>query len=368
VGSHATSLVEANHVGDPLKELALLLLPSRGRIAGYQLPQVGRRATGRVHSSAGRVDGSSGVGSIHMLAQASGQGFQGPKTTITSEVAPSSTWELDFYSRPVQGADGKKMWELLVTDDVSSFRHVEVVPANCVNSRELRTRVQRVIDEANVKPTTIRFFRSQMRNMISIALRDLQGVAATPCRITYSLYNWIDERERDVYPKMPGYRRPRKESPPLRFAEKLPDNLRGERYAVASLPLAEFLPGGSITEENIGFGRLCPLPTGVEDLPADQMITGINVFSGNSELITFGLGGMDLADVTENLELKEFYIETGIDTAYLLAKLRSDGQVQEARLFEESKRRNRGLHFLSVQRDENSDPEGFYLLRDPSAK
>ena len=130
-------------------------------------------------------------------------------------------WELDFYSRPVQGADGKKLWELLVTDSEGSFRHVEVaaarrtlptdalacthdsplraptvcqphshlphattnlhkpraymyakqaVPSNCVNSRELRTRVERLLDAAEARPTTIRFFRSQMKNMITIAL------------------------------------------------------------------------------------------------------------------------------------------------------------------------------------------------------
>ena len=66
-------------------------------------------------------------------------------TIESSGKTPSSVWELDFYSRPVQGADGKKLWELLVTDESGSFQHVEAVPSNCINSRELRTRVQRLI-------------------------------------------------------------------------------------------------------------------------------------------------------------------------------------------------------------------------------
>ena len=90
----------------------------------------------------------------------------------------SNEWELDFYSRPVQGPDGKKLWELLVTDGDNSFRHVEAVPSNCVNSRELRSRVQRLIDEAETRPNTIRFFRTQMKNMISIALNELPDVLA----------------------------------------------------------------------------------------------------------------------------------------------------------------------------------------------
>ena len=110
-----------------------------------------------------------------------------PSTAAT----PSTQWELDFFSRPVQGADGKKLWELLVTDGDNSFRHVEAVPSNCVNSRELRSRVQRLIDEAETRPSTIRFFRTQMKNMISIALGELPDVACKPSRVTYALYDWV---------------------------------------------------------------------------------------------------------------------------------------------------------------------------------
>ena len=112
----------------------------------------------------------------------------------------SNEWELDFYSRPVQGPDGKKLWELLVTDAQGTFQHVEAVPSNCVNSRELRARVQRLIDDTPLKPKKIRFFRTQMKNMISIALNELPDVLALPSRATYQLYDWIDERQREVPP------------------------------------------------------------------------------------------------------------------------------------------------------------------------
>ena len=141
--------------------------------------------------------------------------------------APSSQWELDFFSRPVQGADGKKLWELLVTDGTGSFRHVEAVPSNCVNSRELRTRVQRVIDASNVKPENIRFFRKQMKNMISIALGDLPEVRCVPSRATYQLSAWLEEREATVYPGMSGYRKPRPEAPGMKMPVRLPEQLRG---------------------------------------------------------------------------------------------------------------------------------------------
>ena len=286
--------------------------------------------------------------------------------TISPKSTPSQSWQLDFYSRPVQGSDGKKMWELLVTDDTGVLRHVEAVPSNCVNSRELRSRVQRLIDEQPIPPTMIRFFRTQMKNMISIALSELPDVACKPSRVTYALFDWIDEREREVYPAMPGYRKPRPEPMGLKLPVKLPEQLRGERYAVATLPYAEFIPGGSITEDNIGFGALCPLPVG--DLSADMMVAGLVIFSRRSKAIAAWLTGLDLAFVTAVLESRELHIEVGLDTQYLLARMRTPIQVAEAETFEEQKRSTGGLHFLSIQSGpEAEQPDGFWLLRDIEA-
>jgi RNA-binding protein Tab2/Atab2 len=30
-------------------------------------------------------------------------------------------------------------------------------------------------------------------------------VAVKPCRTTYAMFNWLEERERDVYPQMEGH-------------------------------------------------------------------------------------------------------------------------------------------------------------------
>ena len=45
----------------------------------------------------------------------------------------------------------------------------------------------------------------------------------------------------------------------VRTPVKLPDALRGEKYAFVSLPLAEFMEGGGVSSDNIGVGRLCLL-------------------------------------------------------------------------------------------------------------
>jgi hypothetical protein len=275
----------------------------------------------------------------------------------------SSSWQLDFYSRPVQGPDGKKLWELLVIDDTGSFQHVETVPSNCVNSRELRSRVQRLIADAPVQPTTIRFFRAQMQNMITIALKDLPNVDLRPSRRTYTLCEFIEDRERNVYSQLPGYRKPRPEPEGLKLAGRLPDNLRGEKYAVATLPYCEFSPGGSVTGENIGFGALCSAPAGV--LPPDSMVAGVVIFSKRAEAIAAYLSSLELAFVSARLDSRELHVEVDLDTQYLLARLRTPTQVLEAESLEKQKFAARGLHFLAIQTGpEAEQPEGFWLLRD----
>lgn len=58
----------------------------------------------------------------------------------------SQEWELDCYSRPVIGSDGKKLWELLICDSLGEFKRVEQMPSNMVNSREVRKLVEKVSD------------------------------------------------------------------------------------------------------------------------------------------------------------------------------------------------------------------------------
>ena len=83
------------------------------------------------------------------------------------------------------------------------------------------------IDASSVKPENIRFFRKQMKNMISIALGDLPEVRCVPSRATYQLQAWLEEREATVYPRMSGYRKPRPEAPGMKMPVRLPEQLRG---------------------------------------------------------------------------------------------------------------------------------------------
>ena len=61
-----------------------------------------------------------------------------------SNVEGSADWELDCYSRPVM-VDGKKLWEVLLTDSNGSFRLCERLPSN------------KYVKHANIHNYTIRY-------------------------------------------------------------------------------------------------------------------------------------------------------------------------------------------------------------------
>ena len=146
----------------------------------------------------------------------------------------------------------------------------------------------------------------------------------------------------------------------VRTPIKLPDALRGEKYAFVSLPLAEFLPGGDVTNENIGVGRLCPIDP---DLPADAFVQGIVILTTRADALASWLAGTELSGFNADLRKRTLVMETDIENQYLMAKL-NDVQREEAASFEEGKDSLNGLHFVCVQVDDDSDPSGFWLLRE----
>lgn len=146
----------------------------------------------------------------------------------------------------------------------------------------------------------------------------------------------------------------------IRTPIKLPDALRGEKYAFVALPLAEFLRGGSVTEENIGVGKLCPVDPA---LPADAFVQGVVILTQRPEALAAWLAGTEVAGLTCDLRKRNLIMETDIDTQYLMAKL-NDVQREEGAAFMEGKDALNGLHFVCVQRDEDDDPAGFWLIRE----
>ncbi len=55
-----------------------------------------------------------------------------------------------------------------MTDSSGNMRIRRALPSNKVNSREVRRVVEEIIDNSEVKPSTIRFFRGAMFNMVRL--------------------------------------------------------------------------------------------------------------------------------------------------------------------------------------------------------
>lgn len=287
----------------------------------------------------------------------------GEQLSILKPDQATDEWELDCYSRPVM-VGGKKLWEVLVTDSAGSFRYCKELPSNQVNSKTLRQVVDDLMEEMEVKPNTIRFFRGSMFNMINIALSELP-ITSKPSRCTFSLAAWLEERHQTVYPAMEGYNRNMAGGSGPTFLDvrtpvRMPDSLRGEKYAFVALPVAEFLPGGGVSADNVGVGRLCPLP---DNLPGDSFVQGVVILSARAKALASWLAGTEVVALTADLRKRILTMETDIDTQYLMAKLNDEQRVEGA-AFEEGKDLLKGLHFISVQETEDDDPEGFWLLRE----
>lgn len=224
--------------------------------------------------------------------------------------------------------------------------------------------IYNILCKWNYRPEQSNHSTKQIINQINIALSEVD-VIAKPSRCTFSLANWLEERNRDVYPEMEGYRATmaggsgRASFLDVRTPIKLPDALRGEKYAFVALPVAEFLEGGGIDSKNIGVGRLCPVdPT----LPGDEFVQGIVILTQRADALASWLAGTEFSGFNADLRKRTLVMETDIENQYLMAKL-DDFQREEAAAFEEGKDDLSGLHFVSVQVDDESDPSGFWLLR-----
>jgi len=280
---------------------------------------------------------------------------------------PSPIWELDLYTRPVTNDAGKKLWELLICDANGVMRHVEPLPSSLINSRELRKRVEKLIERAKVRPTQVRFFRAEMQSMIGVALADLP-VLTVPTRRTYELRNWLEQRYRDVYPAMPGFKEQlaiddRARKAVERVPDKMPDALRGDKWAFVDLPMSELRgPGASIDSSNIGFGNVFSVKD--IDVSDDTPIPGLLITSARAEPLAAWMSGTELASISVNLEKGDLVLEVGIDTEYMFARLWDLQQREEAATFLRACREARGLHFIAVQQSlEDDGVKGFWLLR-----
>ncbi|KAK9865058.1 hypothetical protein WJX84_004750 [Apatococcus fuscideae] len=270
--------------------------------------------------------------------------------------------------RPILDERGKKRWELLICDEDRKFQYAQYFPNNKINSKELAAGIQQVLArEGAVKPDKCRYFRGQMSTIISRALADL-GIEPLPSRRCFALLAWLEERIEKVYKQEPGYQAGQASLFTLDpgAPEDLPDNLRGERWGFVQLPLSDLQSELSLLSRGNMFGATIPLDaTACADLPEDTLIPGVVVFSRRADAIAAWLNGYEVCNLVADADRAGLILETGVNRRWRHGRYaRSDESTNEAVAWEKVKKEVRGLHFLVIQKDEEADLSGIWLLQD----
>ncbi len=282
-------------------------------------------------------------------------------------------WELDFYSRPIRDENNKKVWEVLICDsplDVKTtednlFRYHKFCSAQNVNSIFLKETLQEAMTESGKTPKKIRFFRRQMNNMITKACEDI-GVTPLPSRRTYALQKWIQERLETVYPQQEGYDETAVSNTSVQYpaenAAILPDAIRGDKgdkWAFVSLEVSAFR---EMDEWEISFGEGFPLS--LFNLNPETKIPGLIIFSPRAMPFAGWMSGIELSQIQlQQGSLPRLILQTGSSECWILADITNPDTLKEAKGFQATKEQAKGVHFLAIQ--SNSDSEafaGFWLL------
>lgn len=216
-------------------------------------------------------------------------------------------------------------------------------------------------------PTRIRFFRPQMQTIISRACNELEATP-TPSRRCFTIMAWLEERKKEVYPKEEGY--DPSLPPPMdlekKAPERLPDQLRGEKWAFVGLSLAEVEEECRAVWEGAQFGAVVDLSKLNLDLSHETLVPGVCVYSRRSAALAGWMSGLELANLKAMPEEGQLLLETGVSDLWQYATFRPrNGAPDEARAWEEAKQEASGLHFVAVQPSSDSNvADGFWLMRD----
>ncbi|GAX78823.1 hypothetical protein CEUSTIGMA_g6260.t1 [Chlamydomonas eustigma] len=293
------------------------------------------------------------------------------KPSNYKSVPTSPTWELDFCSRPLLDERNKKVWELLICDPERTFEYSEYFPNSKINSAELKRSIEKVLSQPGaVRPEKARFFRGQMQTIISKALNEL-NIKPVPSRRCFTIMTWLEQRLDGVYRQDPRFNDKSLSLFNLDMGapEPLPDALRGEKWAFVQLPLGSVLDMLKAVEMGDMFGATFSLDSaGVADLPHNMLIPGVAVFSRRSLPLAAWTNGLDIATVKADVERSCLILETGVNQRWRYGGWRpSPDSIDEAKGWEDCKEGVRGVHFLAVQPDPDSEElNGLWLLQERS--
>ncbi|KGG16429.1 MULTISPECIES: Tab2/Atab2 family RNA-binding protein [unclassified Prochlorococcus] len=280
-----------------------------------------------------------------------------------------SDWELDFYSRPIIETDGKKRWELLIssTEDFSgakTFRWEKRCPANEVNSLWLSQSLEEALKEAQEQgwdcPKRLRCWRSSMRTMIKKASEKV-GIEVVDSRRTFALYEWIEQREKNLYPNEEGYiSGPIAPNPNIIInqPEPLPEALRGDAWSFSSLSIANLREA---KEWPMEFYSLLHIK---ESINENCSVPGLRLFSKTRALaLSAWLSGVEPVKLL--VENNQLILEAGQEERWLVTDMNKEYSEKVKLNLIEARENADGIQFISIQTSPEEEKfTGFWMLKD----
>ncbi|KAL6769073.1 TAB2 [Auxenochlorella protothecoides x Auxenochlorella symbiontica] len=291
-----------------------------------------------------------------------------PQPSPTTPGPTGQDWELDFCSRPMLDERGKRVWELLICEPgPGGWRHVQVFPNNKINSGELGRVLQALLTAPGArKPERARFFRGQMQTIISRALAD-QDIVPLPSRRCYTLYDWLAQRAKEVYPAHPRFS-PLKAGTRLRSdwgpVAELPPALRGEAWSFVQLPMDVLLKEYEDVDAGRAFGSRAPVPEGTGQ---DTLVPGVAVYSRRAGPLAAWTAGLELCGVVADTERAGLVLQAGVSQQWRYGRYgRSEETSAEAEAWQAAKADAGGLHFLAIMASADAETcSGLWILCDP---
>ena len=199
-----------------------------------------------------------------------------------------------------------------------------------------------------------------MKTMIKRAA-DQIGIELISSRRTYSLLEWLVDRERNLYPQQKGYTGVNlapPSNPITNQAIPLPEEVRGDSWSFASLSLNTLREAD---EWDIEFSNLIPIKESIDE---NISIPGIRLFSSKRSLaLSAWLGGLEPAKLS--IEGTQIILEAGQADRWLVTDVEEEAKNAIEINFLNTKRDADGLQFISVQKSpEQNSLDGFWMLRD----
>lgn len=275
-----------------------------------------------------------------------------------------TTWQADFYRRPLRDATGQVLWELLICDSTRTFTYEALCPQSEANASWLVSQFQQAAGQQ--LPDAIQVFRPQSLNLIAVAGQKL-GIKVSATRQTLALKQWLQERsqlyrDRDNYTGEPYNLLALDKPPPT----PLPEKLWGEQWRFATLPASEVetafkeLPIPILEMPDF----LLPLNL---NLASTVAIPGVVIYGGRQSM-RLARWLQEAQPVALNYvagELSGLVLEAGLVDRWIVATFADSEVAAAARAYEQRKQQSRGLHFLLVQPDDSGMTySGFWLLRE----